>query len=122
MRAAALEELRTQYRDRDAAARAWKAGGGRVVGYLCDNVPEELIVAAGFLPYRLSGDPMEGTEAIERFVKPFAGPFSARNRGVGFTDAMLNMLLRGHYAFLDYLIIPHTRKAIQAYYRELTLA
>src|SRR5215203_972015 len=119
---AAMDEVREQYRSRDAAALAWKSGGGQIVGYLCDNVPEELIMAAGFLPYRISGDPTEGHDAIEQYVQPYAPPFSARNRGVGFTDAMLNMLLRGRYAFLDYLVVPHTRKSIQAYYRELTLA
>jgi benzoyl-CoA reductase/2-hydroxyglutaryl-CoA dehydratase subunit BcrC/BadD/HgdB len=117
----ALETLREHYRDRDRAARAWKADGGRVVGYLCDNVPEELILAAGLFPYRLSGDPRSGTDAIQRYVQPFAAPFSARNRGIGFSDAMLNMLLEGRFDFLDFLIVPHTRKTIQAYYRELTL-
>ncbi|HLZ24602.1 MAG TPA: 2-hydroxyacyl-CoA dehydratase family protein [Ktedonobacterales bacterium] len=118
----ALEELQQHYRHRDQAARAWKSGGGRVVGYLCDNVPEELILAAGFLPYRLSGAPAFATEPLERYVQPFAAPFSARNRGVGFVDAILAMLLSGQFDFLDYLIVPHTRKAIQAFYRELTLA
>ncbi len=117
-----LQLFRDHYQHRDRAARAWKASGGRVVGYLCDNVPEELILAAGFLPYRLSGDPMVGGAALERYLQPFAAPFSARNRGVGFSDAMLEMLLEGRFDFLDYLVVPHTRKAIQAYYRELSLA
>ena len=30
---AALDELTAVYRDRGAAARAWKAGGGKVVAY-----------------------------------------------------------------------------------------
>ena len=93
-----------------------------MVGYLCDNVPEELILAAGFLPYRLSGDPRHGTEHLERYLQPFAAPFAARNRGVGFVDVILEMLLSGEFDFLDYLIVPHTRKSIQAFYRELTLA
>jgi benzoyl-CoA reductase/2-hydroxyglutaryl-CoA dehydratase subunit BcrC/BadD/HgdB len=118
---AALESLRSHYRERDRAARAWKQTGGRVVGYLCDNVPEELILAAGLFPYRLSGDPGAGTAAIQRYVQPFAAPFSARNRGIGFSDAILNMLLEGRFDFLDFLIVPHTRKTIQAFYRELTL-
>lgn len=118
----ALEDLRQHYAEREQAARAWKDGGGRVVGYLCDNVPEELILAAGFLPYRLSGNPDFSTESLERYLQPFAAPFSARNRGVGFVDAILAMLLAGQFDFLDYLIVPHTRKTIQAYYRELTLA
>ena len=117
----ALESLRSHYRERDRAARAWKEAGGRVVGYLCDNIPEELILAAGLFPYRLSGDPGAGTAAIERYVQPFAAPFSARNRGIGFSDAILNMLLDGRFDFLDFLIVPHTRKTIQAFYRELTL-
>ena len=119
-----LEELQYLYRQRDGAARAWKADhpNGRIVGYLCDNVPEELILALDWLPYRLSGDPQVGTEAIDRYIQPFAAPFSARNRGVGFVDAMLEQLLSGQFDFLDYLIVPHTRKTIQAFYRELSLA
>jgi benzoyl-CoA reductase/2-hydroxyglutaryl-CoA dehydratase subunit BcrC/BadD/HgdB len=35
---------------------------------------------------------------------------------------MLEMLLSGRFDFLDYLIVPHTRKTIQAFYRELILA
>jgi benzoyl-CoA reductase/2-hydroxyglutaryl-CoA dehydratase subunit BcrC/BadD/HgdB len=118
----AIDIFREHYRHRDRAAREWRTAGGKVVGYLCDNVPEELIMAAGFLPYRLSGDPSLGTEALERYVQPFAAPFSARNRGVGFVDAMLEALLSGIFDFLDYLVVPHTRKTIQAFYRELTLA
>lgn len=119
--AAALESLRSHYHERDRAARAWKESGGRVVGYVCDNIPEELILAAGLFPYRLSGDPAAGTSAIQRYIQPFAPPFSARNRGIGFSDAILNMLLDGRFDFLDFLIVPHTRKTIQAFYRELTL-
>jgi benzoyl-CoA reductase/2-hydroxyglutaryl-CoA dehydratase subunit BcrC/BadD/HgdB len=117
-----IDHFRDHYLHRDRAARAWKRAGGRVVGYLCDNVPEELIMAAGFLPYRLSGNPDAGPDALEHYIQPFAAPFSARNRGVGFVDAMLTMLLSGAFDFLDYLVIPHTRKTIQAFYRELTLA
>ena len=42
----ALDTCREHYRHRDRAAREWKHNGGQVVGYLCDNVPEELIRAA----------------------------------------------------------------------------
>jgi benzoyl-CoA reductase/2-hydroxyglutaryl-CoA dehydratase subunit BcrC/BadD/HgdB len=118
----ALEVLTDHYRRRDQAARAWKANGGKVVGYLCDNVPEELILAAGFFPYRLSGDPRAGRQAVERYIQPFALPFSARSQRPDFAAAMLNMLLDGTFEFVDFLIVPHTRKAIQAFYRELSLA
>jgi benzoyl-CoA reductase subunit C len=39
--------------------REWKARGGKVVGWLCDYVPEELIHAAGLLPVRVTGVPKE---------------------------------------------------------------
>jgi benzoyl-CoA reductase/2-hydroxyglutaryl-CoA dehydratase subunit BcrC/BadD/HgdB len=32
----------------------WKQSGGRVIGYTCAYVPEELVHAGGFLPYKLS--------------------------------------------------------------------
>jgi hypothetical protein len=48
-------------------------------------------------------------------------PFSARNQRQGFVEAILNMLLAGTFDFIDFLIVPHTRKAIQALYRELAL-
>ena len=117
-----LRTLRDHYQHRDRAARDWKSHGGKVVGYICDNVPEELILAAGCLPYRLSGDPSASTTALERYVQSFAAPFSARNRGVGFSDALLAMLLDGAFDFVDFLVIPHSRKSIQAMYRELTQA
>ncbi len=35
-------------------AREWKTRtGGKVLGYLCTNLPEELMYAAGVLPVRL---------------------------------------------------------------------
>ena len=32
----------------------WKTDGGRVIGFFCSYVPEELIHAAGAMPYRVS--------------------------------------------------------------------
>lgn len=36
-------------------AREWVAGGGKAVGVLCSYVPEEVIHAAGMLPWRVVG-------------------------------------------------------------------
>ena len=58
--------MQEHYRQRDLSAREWKEKGGKVVGYLCDNVPEEIIAAAGFFPFRLSGDPWNGSEEADR--------------------------------------------------------
>ncbi len=36
-------------------AREWKKRGGKVIGLLCSYVPEEVIHAAGMLPYHITG-------------------------------------------------------------------
>jgi len=111
----ALEVMQKHYRQRDLAAREWGGKGGRVAGYFCDSVPEELILAAGFFPIRLSGDPQGSTDiakknVITRFV----------NRE-DFVHSMLNMLLTGKYEFLDFLIIPHSRDSIHRLYQLLAV-
>lgn len=102
-----LEIMKKNYAQRDLAARAFKDKGGKVVGYISDCVPEEIILAAGFFPLRISGNPFSGTEAADKYTEPVYE---------GFVRSMLNMLLTGEYDFLDYLIIPHDRDAIHALY------
>jgi benzoyl-CoA reductase/2-hydroxyglutaryl-CoA dehydratase subunit BcrC/BadD/HgdB len=111
----AFEALQDHYEKRDQEARAWKKDGGRVVGYFCDSVPEEIILAAGFFPFRLSGNPSSGTDVARKYVIP---RFTAREE---FVHSMLNMLLTGAYDFLDYLIIPHSRDSIHRLYQLLAM-
>lgn len=102
--------MQKQYQQRDLAAREWKDRGGKVVGYFCSDVPEEMISAAGLLPLRLSGDPGGGTEVADSYAEPFYQPD---------VRSTFNMLLTGRYDFLDYLIIPHSRDAVVALYDHL---
>jgi len=111
----AFEVMQEQYRRRDNAAKAWKKEGGKVVGYFCDSVPEEMILAAGFFPIRLSGNPSGSTDAAMKYVIP---RFTARE---DFVHSMLNMILTGDYDFLDYLIIPHSRDSIHRLYQLLAM-
>lgn len=106
----AFETMQRHYQQRDLAAREWKEKGGKVAGYFCNNVPEEMILAASFFPLRISGDPWGGTEVADRYTEPFYEPN---------VRSMLNMLLTGQYDFLDFLIIPHSRDAILALYYHL---
>jgi len=39
-----LEIMQRHYQQRDLAAREWRDGGGKVAGYFCDNVPDEMIL------------------------------------------------------------------------------
>jgi benzoyl-CoA reductase/2-hydroxyglutaryl-CoA dehydratase subunit BcrC/BadD/HgdB len=111
----AFDALQKHYCQRDLAARQWKEKGGRVAGYFCDAVPEEMILAAGFFPFRLSGNPESGTDAARKNVIP---RFAAREE---FVHSMLNMLLTGAYDFLGYLIIPHGRDSIHRLYQLLAM-
>ena len=90
------------YADRHAAAEAWKQAGGKVVGYLCDNVPDELITAAGFFPLRVSGAPGLGSERVRRKIDRLFPPDVPVRPA--FVTAMLERLLSGAYDLLDYLI------------------
>jgi benzoyl-CoA reductase/2-hydroxyglutaryl-CoA dehydratase subunit BcrC/BadD/HgdB len=102
--------MQNHYQHRDLAAREWKDRGGKVAGYFCDNVPDEMILAAGFFPFRISGDPWGGTELADRYTEPFYQPD---------VRSMFNMLLSGRYDFLDFLIIPNSRDAVLGLYYHL---
>ena len=107
----AFETIQKHYQQRNLAALEWKKKGGKVIGYFCNNVPEELIMAAGFFPLRISGDPWEGTEIAEGYRMPY--PL------VAFVETMMNKLLTGKYDFLDYLVIPHARDQIWRLWTQL---
>jgi benzoyl-CoA reductase/2-hydroxyglutaryl-CoA dehydratase subunit BcrC/BadD/HgdB len=105
-----LEEIKIQYEQRDKAAREWRAKGGKVVGYISDDVPDEMVLAAGFFPFRMSGDPTSDTEEADKYSEYFLDP-SVRS--------ILNMLLTGKYDFLDFIIIPHHSDAVLKLYHQL---
>ncbi|MFC1820703.1 2-hydroxyacyl-CoA dehydratase subunit D, partial [Thermodesulfobacteriota bacterium] len=106
----AFELIQKHYRQRDLAALDWKKKGGKVVGYFCDNVPDELILAAGFFPLRLSSDPKSGMDVARKH---------AAGRREDFVSSMFNMLLTGRYDFVDFLIVPHARDSVHRLYQIL---
>jgi 2-hydroxyglutaryl-CoA dehydratase, D-component len=112
--------FQTVYANRDTVARAWKANGGRVVGVIGDAVPEELVAAAGFLPYRLSGDPDLPLTNVRRYLHAsFNKGQSERPIRLGWVEAIIEKLLNGSYDFIDYLVIPYTRKEIAQVFGKL---
>ena len=42
-------------------AKKWKEKGKKIVGWICINVPEEIIHAAGMMPFRITGGDEEIT-------------------------------------------------------------
>ena len=92
----ALDELRAAYRERNAAAARWRAGGGTVVGYVGADVPRELIEAAGHFALRLASVDVDPRRA-DRILGP--GVDEA-------TRLLLAGLLEGAYP-IDRLVLCH---------------
>lgn len=63
---AALKEV---YDHRDACAAKWRAAGGKVVGELGCDVPDELILAAGMLPIRVYADPAKPLAETDKYLE-----------------------------------------------------
>ena len=90
--------------DPSAYARNWKERtGGKVVGTLCSYAPEELILAAGALGFRIVG----GSGAISRADAHLQAYSCSLVRGA-LEDALSHRL-----DFLDGTIFPHTCDSIQ---------
>ncbi|MHC4506867.1 MAG: 2-hydroxyacyl-CoA dehydratase subunit D, partial [Planctomycetota bacterium] len=49
------------------SVEGWKERGGKVIGYFCSGVPEEMIMAAGFLPLRMRATGSTGTELSDAY-------------------------------------------------------
>jgi len=67
-----------------------------VVGHVGADVPCELILAAGAVPVRVTGDPGSGTEAADRYLE---GAVDGQAR------SQLERLLDGTYEALDLLLV-----------------
>lgn len=80
--------------------KRWKDQGGKVVGWMCSYVPEEIIHAAGILPIRLTGDSKElGLEE------------SASYLSVGtctFIRSCFELVLTHQFDFLDAFVTANT--------------
>jgi bzd-type benzoyl-CoA reductase N subunit len=73
----------------------WKDQGGKVIGFFCSTVPEELFTAAGLLPFRMRGTGSTSTELSDSFFSPI---------NCSFPRHTFNEALDGKYDFLDGLI------------------
>jgi benzoyl-CoA reductase/2-hydroxyglutaryl-CoA dehydratase subunit BcrC/BadD/HgdB len=74
------------------AMRTWKEQGGNIVGYFCSMVPEELIMAAGLLPFRMRAIGSPGTDAADLY-------FTSMN--CSFPRHCFSLALNGEFDFLD---------------------
>lgn len=97
----ALQPFEKAYSDRLGHAVHSKAAGQKVIGFVGNTVPVELILAAGLVPCRLS--PIDGElSASDRYVESFADPDVRR---------VFQMYSTGQLDMLDMLIIPRSSEA-----------
>ena len=106
-----IEKLRDGYKNRHDYAKAWKQKNpdGRVVGFFCTYVPEEILYAANILPVRILGGHEPPTPATPHMFDMWC-PFSRD---------CLSQGLQGRYDYLDGIMISqsclHQRHAFAAW-------
>jgi benzoyl-CoA reductase subunit C len=76
--------------------KKWKESGHAVIGYPCTFIPEEIIHAAGMLPFRLRG---VGTTSLS-IGDTYFGPVIC-----SFPKCILQLAGQGEYGFLDGAVI-----------------
>ena len=96
--AARLVKARDIYQNRDRRARELKAGGQKVIGYLCAYVPVEIITALDMLPYRVLGAPREPITEADAHLQTVLCPF---------VRSCFDQSLKGKYDFLDGFVSIH---------------
>ncbi len=101
-----FDQFKDWYKNRHDYAKAWKERtGGKVMGYFCTYVPEEILYAANILPVRILGshEPQDVTEPhIFAMFCPFCRDCLAQG-------------LKGRFDYLDGIMIAqsclHVRQA-----------
>lgn len=73
----------------------WSNRGLKPVGYLCSYVPEEILVAAGLHPVRVTGVPQEGTPKADSLIL---------SNSCGFLRSALDFALDGGYSFFKGIV------------------
>ncbi|TEU17196.1 MAG: 2-hydroxyacyl-CoA dehydratase [Anaerolineales bacterium] len=94
--------------------RKWKDQGGKVVGYFCSYVPEEIIAAAGILPFRMRATGSTETSLADTCLSAYNCSFTRHCLDLAFNDA---------YDFLDGVVVinscDHVRRLYDIWRRKM---
>jgi len=109
-----FETFRNWRLNRAQYAKQWKQqSGGKIIGYFCTYVPEELIYAAGILPVRILGS-HETQNVTEPHIFAMFCPFCRDCLAQG---------LQGHFDYLDGITISqsclHIRQAYTSWQKHI---
>ncbi|TXT63520.1 MAG: 2-hydroxyglutaryl-CoA dehydratase, D-component [Promethearchaeota archaeon] len=82
----------------------------KIAGFYCTYIPEEILDAGGFFPYRIRATGNEDTELADTYMVRFT---------CSFVRSTLNLALMGEYDFLDGLFIcnscDHSRRMFEIF-------
>lgn len=88
----------------------WKKNNKKVVGHYCTYIPEELLHAAGLLPFRIRATGCKDTDLGDIYMVRFT---------CSFVRMTLDLALKGGYDFLDGLVITnccdHARRMYEVF-------
>jgi len=109
-----VEQFREWELNRHEYAKAWKEKtGGKVIGYFCTYVPEEILYAADILPVRILGS-HEPQDLTEQHIFGMFCPFCRDCLAQG---------LKGRYDYLDGVMIAqsclHIRQAYTSWIKHI---
>lgn len=112
-----FEQFKRWYEERHSYARAWKERtGGKVMGCFCSYAPEEILVAAGWLPVRVLGS-HEPQDVAEKHIFGMFCPFCRDVLAQG---------LKGRYEYLDGILLTqsciHLRQAFMSWRMHVPVA
>ncbi len=102
----ALETLRKSVKDPQKIAGEAKAAGKKVLGYRCVFMPEEILHAAGIVPFPVFGTP-EAVSLSDAYFQPNLCEF-IRN--------IFDLALKGKLDYLDGLVLCNTCDAVRKLY------
>jgi bzd-type benzoyl-CoA reductase N subunit len=89
------------------AIRQWKERGGKVVGYFCSMLPEEMFMAAGLLPFRMRATGSTGTDSGDSYFT---------NNNCTFVRHCFSLALEGGFEFLDGVVVINSCDQIRRIY------
>lgn len=93
--------------DRTRAAREFHAAGGPVVGFLSNDVPIELLHAAGCFPLQLPPAPGMPTPRADEYMEDLFDPMAR---------SVFERLLTGELGFVDAIVLPRGVDSFQRLY------
>lgn len=81
---------------RAVTAAEWKKTGGKIIGIMSSSVPEEVVIAAGMLPWRVTGTWQKNISRASVYRS---------NSSCGYCNHVLESFLNGDLDFLDGVIV-----------------